>query len=352
MRLIGRGWIGTMVLLLGLGLWGCQQDENLPNYTAATQNKQQGASSSSSSSGSNGPAVGQDRMLLEGFAHGGGVHIPVLQLGLIEVGQGDCFVVGTPEGKVYLVDGGPAGAEATVVPLLQRSGVEQLAGVFITNWNADHTGALPQILGAFPCGNVYGPDLKTNTPAENAVRDLLAIKGKTVLPMHAGGIIMLDERVKMEILAPTTPTERGNLDAVSWINTNSVVLRAIFGDSRILFTSSMSPNEREKLLATDTDLRTPVLVLADHGSRRGTDIDLLAKVTPTLVLLSCGSGNAEGTPHAEVIQALKQRSVSFARTDLQGTIFIRCEENGHISAQPSRPSETDTTFQPGKVTPK
>jgi competence protein ComEC len=342
MRIYSR-WRIIVAVIAVCGVFGCQ--EEIPqNYNAAMEHKTQNSAATYDTNSLSHP----DPTWTEGFIHKEGPAIPMLQVGMVDVGQGDCLIIGTPGKKIYLVDGGPPEAAKKVLDLCRRSGVERVDAVFVTNWNPDHVGGLPQILAGITFGQIYGPAFTTDTEAEKAVRVAAERKGKHLIPMQAGDVIPLDTKVRLEVVAPLQQTNRGSQDIAGWINANSVVMGLQFGASRVLLASNMNAEERDTLLASGATLSASVVMLAEHGSKQGTDAEFLARVSPGLTLISCGEGNPAGTPHAEVMSLLKQMLAHVSRTDLQGSVMVRCEEDGHISATPSRGGTNASLFERGK----
>ena len=73
---------------------------------------------------------------------------------------------------------------------------------------------------------------------------------------------------------------------------------------------------------------TSALILAHHGSRRGTTEALLGQVVPDLALVSCGWRNRFGHPHPEALKPLSTLGVPLWRTDHHGNIRLRATGRG------------------------
>ncbi|MDR3225310.1 MAG: ComEC/Rec2 family competence protein [Clostridiales Family XIII bacterium] len=77
----------------------------------------------------------------------------------VDVGQGDCLHIRTPDGRNYLVDGGGSidyevGGK-TLLPYLLKNGVGRLDGVFATHLHTDHWRGLCELSRYIDVGNVY-----------------------------------------------------------------------------------------------------------------------------------------------------------------------------------------------------
>ena len=79
------------------------------------------------------------------------------------------------------------------------------------------------------------------------------------------------------------------------------------------------------MLASGMDLSADVLKVGHHGSSTSTCDAFLDAVAPTYAVISCGTGNSYGHPHAETLNKLRAAGVKMFRTDDQGTITVTSE---------------------------
>ncbi|MBM2840300.1 MAG: internalization-related competence protein ComEC/Rec2, partial [Bacteroidetes bacterium] len=82
-----------------------------------------------------------------------------LRVNFLDVGQGDAAVVELPDGKVMVVDAGPASAgydsgERIVAPFLRRRGISRIDMLVVTHPHDDHLGGVPFILEQFEVAEV------------------------------------------------------------------------------------------------------------------------------------------------------------------------------------------------------
>lgn len=96
-----------------------------------------------------------------------------------------------------------------------------------------------------------------------------------------------------------------------------------------------------------------VLKLSHHGSRTGTNEQLVRRLSPTYAILSYALDNSYGHPMQSVLNSLHKHSVEVWGTGANGTITITCdgttidiscEKNGIVVAPTSQEkSSTSST---------
>jgi len=233
---------------------------------------------------------------------------------VVDVGQGDAFIIQTPGGKTYVVDAG-SDAEATLIPELRALKVARLAAVMVSHPHQDHIGGVPDLLKSYPVGTLYDCGYRHTSRSYRETLKLVKEKRINYVTPRAGDRYDWDGAA-VEILHP----DRADYDN---LNDNSIVFRLTYGSSTMLFTGDAEGKAREAILRRFRNrVAADILKLAHHGSTNGTTADWLQLVAPRQAIICCGVGNHFGHPHPPVVQMLKQNSVTALRTDLQGTIKL------------------------------
>ncbi|MFN8572817.1 MAG: DNA internalization-related competence protein ComEC/Rec2 [Gemmatimonadaceae bacterium] len=249
----------------------------------------------------------------------------VLELHLLDVGQGDAVALRTPRGHWIVVDAGPswggrdAGA-ATVVPYLRRRGGD-VAVFTLTHPHVDHVGGAAAILQdvrvseMWDAARVFGGAAYASTLA--AARDH-SVSWLRVFP----GLSRTIDGVRVDVLAPDSAWTASQDDP----NTSSVVLRVSFGERRILLTGDAERAEVGWLTARyASSLRADILKVGHHGSSTSSSDAFLDAVGPRLALISVGTHNRYGHPNREVLQRFDERQIEVLRTDYDGTVVVRTD---------------------------
>jgi competence protein ComEC len=249
----------------------------------------------------------------------------LLELHVLDVGQGDALALRTPRGHWVLVDagrvwtGGDAGRR-TVVPYVRRRGGD-VALFVLSHPDADHVGGAPTVLDALRPARWWDPGF---VHTSNVYRDALTVAERRGIPwrrVQTGDSLRVDG-VLLRVLGPDsawTASQRSANDA-------STVLLVEHGQVRLLLTGDAEAAQEAQLVqAWGNALEATVLKLGHHGSRTSSTAAFLDAVQPRVALVSVGAGNRYGHPAPEVLAALRARGVDVLRTDRDGVLVLRTD---------------------------
>ena len=247
----------------------------------------------------------------------------VLELHMIDVGQGDAFALRTPRGRWVLIDAGPSwdGGDAgrrAVIPYVQRRG-GAVALMVLSHAHEDHVGGAASIIKALAPQQWWEPAFVTSSTGYRNALHALRESGLPWRRVHPGQRWQLDG-VSIEVLAPDSAWTAAQHDA----NETSVVLRVSYGRRRFLFMGDAEQQEEAWLLERlpAEALRADVLKLGHHGSRTSSGADFVRAVAPLVGLVSVGAGNSYRHPSPEILERFANLQVPLLRSDLEGVVVI------------------------------
>ena len=249
----------------------------------------------------------------------------MVELHLLDVGQGDAIALRTGRGRWILVDAGrtwPTGdaGRTVVVPYVAHRG-GAVALFVLSHPHADHVGGAASVLAALHPGRFLDPGYVGGTPSYRAALEEARAEAIPWQRVHPGDSIVVDD-VVLTALAPDS-TWAAHLDDA---NLASTVLVARVGTVRILLTGDAEAPEEEWLLAhAPAALRADVLKVGHHGSATSTTPAFLDVVRPRVALVSVGANNTYGHPDAQVMSELAGVGAAVLRTDLLGTVIVRTD---------------------------
>jgi competence protein ComEC len=257
----------------------------------------------------------------------------MLEVTVLDVGQGDSLFVVSPSGKTLLIDGGGAfggftghqqnngidPGEEAVSPYLWSRGFQRLDVVALTHAHQDHLGGLTAILENFRVGRLW-VGREVASPALAKLEDL-ARKEKIPIEHELRGKTFLWDGVKGEILWPEIPPEQ---IAPAAKNDDSVVLLLRYGNRSVMLPGDAEKQAEGAILAENRAdaLQADILKVGHHGGKNSTTTEFLAAVRPKLGIISSGEGNPYGHPSPELLERLESAGVRILRTDRNGAVHV------------------------------
>ena len=240
----------------------------------------------------------------------------LLYVHFIDVGQGDCELIVTPDGQTVLIDAGIPESGESIVSYISSLGITEIDIFVASHYHQDHIGGSPDVFEAFDVLSVLILDCTvTSACAKNLLKDIEQEKSE-VFYAKRGYEFELGE-VEFLTLSPEKISDKGG-------NDDSIVLRMQYGGARYIFTGDAEEKTEKEILShyDKSELSSDLLKVGHHGSRTSTSNDFLAAVAPNIAVISCGKGNSYGHPHYETVEKLSA-SVSFIyRTDVIGSVVI------------------------------
>ena len=249
----------------------------------------------------------------------------LLEVHVIDVGQGDAIGLRTPHGSWVLVDagrawrGGDAGRSVVLPYLLRRRGA--LAAFILSHPHTDHVGGAATIISALHPAHYFDAAFAGNADAYRESLLRARQSGTDWERVHPGDSLVVDG-VVFGFLGPDSVWTA----ALSDPNLASTIVLARFGAIRILLVGDAERPEEDWLVARYGDLlRADVLKVGHHGSSTSSSSPFLDAVRPRIALVSVGLGNSYGHPSAAVMATLAARGAQVLRTDRLGTIVVRTD---------------------------
>lgn len=239
---------------------------------------------------------------------------------IIDVGQGDSIFIQTPDNKRILMDAGDEDAEHTVYSYLKRRGVKKIDVLIATHPDTDHIGSMDYIIDKFKISHFYMPEAKTDSEAFYNLLDSCKDKNLKIEYLTKGDVLKIDSSTSMEILSPSTITDKNNL--------NSIVSLLNYKGYEFLFTGDAEKENESEILSSCNLPDIEFLKAGHHGSSSSSTDEFIAKLKPDAVAISCGYNNDYGHPHRSVLDTFRENGSVVYRTDKNGTLVFYCDENG------------------------
>ena len=241
-----------------------------------------------------------------------------------DVGQGDGMVL-ISKSRQVVIDGGPgrkmSDCLSKYMPLWDRK-VEMMV---LTHPQKDHMEGLIDVLARYEVATVVSTGIPNVSGEYMVFSD--AVKGEKarVYIGKRGDKFVVGQGLTLRVLWPFgANAPQGKPSIEDWkknapkdLNETSIVMR-LNSQSGCVYLTGDIPKE---VLQWLVDKTCEVLKIAHHGSKTGTNIEILEKIKPKIAVIQVGK-NSFGHPHREVIEMLESKGVKILRNDTNGIIEI------------------------------
>jgi len=225
-----------------------------------------------------------------------------LHISVLDVAQGECILIRTPDGQNILIDSGPDPASACVqlgkrLPFWDR----HINMLILTQLQSDHIAGSLELLKRYKIDKLGIPPSSSNTVLPSEIIETAAVRQVAVSTLSLGNQIDTGSGVNLMVLNPPREPLKGTDDDA---NNNSIVIRVSYRDVSFLLCSDIGIEAERYLADNRAGLQSDVLKVAHHGSKGSSSDDFLAIVDPSSAVISAGAVNRFGHPNKEALERL------------------------------------------------
>ena len=261
------------------------------------------------------------------------------QMHVINVGQGDCLLLKTPNNRTFLIDTGKEKSKDIsleyINQFLKKSSITSIDYLILTHTDEDHIGGAVNILNNVSVGTIFRPKIYSlyekqenichknykisNSDIYNQVIQTAYLLNCEML-FSESGIILNEGGCKFEFLSPIHDNYAND-------NDYSVVIKLTYQNKSILFMGDAEENIENELIRTYGDkLKTDILKVGHHGSKTSTTQDFLDLVDPKYAVICVGNNNLS-LPNSEVVNRLNDKNIKILSTMEYDNYAICINEN-------------------------
>lgn len=258
---------------------------------------------------------------------------PIGTVTMLDVGQGDAFIIELPYRKgVFFIDAGASFNfydftasdkvyKQVIKPYLLGQGIYKIDAIFISHDDLDHHGSIDFMVKELKIDEIIlgeFHELDMETYKEWQAHDIKVSR------------VTFNEQFMRASQAfhVLSPKDDKHDD-----NENSLVLYTELGGLSWLFTGDMGKATERDIVKNFGYFSVDVLKVGHHGSNTSTDPFFIEQINPKFALISAGVNNSYGHPTNEVLETLHDNGITIYRTDLQGAVqFQFYEKEGRFQS--------------------
>lgn len=237
----------------------------------------------------------------------------------LDVGQGDSILVSGPDGADLLIDGG---RDQKTLAELDDVLESDLEAVLLTHSDADHVGALPEVITSFNPQYIISNPSQSDSEIYASFESALLASDAEQISLVAGEAWRLGCCVNILVIAPTA----GLVNSLTVDpNSRSIGVLVSYGEFDVYLGGDLHTEQEVASLAYLPSREVEVLKASHHGSNSSSGWEFIGDLLPDHAVISAGLGNSYGHPHADVLRNLERASAEIWRTDLQGRITFKSD---------------------------
>ena len=261
-------------------------------------------------------------------------------LAVLDVGQGLCVTVQSPNGQTLVYDCGTSDWNDTdfdknslsfdnvLQPYLKKTGAKKIDYMVLSHPHTDHYTGLLKALDIYSISKfIYNGRYYRNKNYSDLL-SLIQAKKISYTVACENYKFNMGEDTHCVCLAPLDNFEFEDPD------NNSIVLKITYKNINFLLTGDLGQEAEPYLIQKQKNaLKSQVLVCGGHGTKYSSTDNFLSAVNPKYAVISCGKDNPYHLPHAPLLKRLEKHGAEILRTDTKGNIIFTVSEKGILTVK-------------------
>ncbi len=236
-----------------------------------------------------------------------------IQVTMLDIGQGDAFLIRVNENNIIL-DTGEKKYYEHLKKQLEHFDIKNIDMLIISHMDTDHMGSAQLLLQEFGPAKVIMPATPGNSTEYTKLMNYIDREKIDTVYAQTGDEYDIGTRCKITVLGA---------DMGEGTNDSSIVMKLEYYDNSFLFTGDASASVLNRIMEEGKDIQADVLKVSHHGSDSSNPLLFLKKTGSQYSLISVGKDNGYGHPTSNVIRRLELLHSTVLRTDQNGTVTIK-----------------------------
>ena len=248
-------------------------------------------------------------------------------LTMIDVGQGDCFLLALPhnKGNILIDTGGEISftkepydlSGNVIIPYLRSEGIDKIDYLIITHGDFDHAGMASNIIDDFPVSNIF-----LNSGANNDLEQEIINKAneKNIKIKNIHNYTLKIAEYKFDIMSLNDQDDE---------NDDSLVIYTNIDGYKLLFMGDATNITEDYILNNYNINDIDLLKVGHHGSNTSSSKKFIKQTNPMYSIISVGANNMYGHPNKEVLKNLSNSAIY--RSDIDGSVQFKFKNQLEIN---------------------
>lgn len=237
------------------------------------------------------------------------------------VGQGDAGLIVTSAGSQILIDGGPGKKVLECLAKKMPFWDRQVEMIVLTHPQKDHMEGLLAVLENYRVNTIVWTGVAGGGELFSEWKSKIAAEGAKVYIAQTGERLKIDD-LAFDVLWPSREKLEGwKVDPIGDLNDSSVIMRVNFKSGDSNYCAYYTGDIPKEILEGVISKPCQILKIAHHGSKTGTNAEVLDEAKPKIAIIQVGK-NSYGHPTKEVLDLLNSRNVQVFRNDTDGLVEI------------------------------
>ncbi len=252
---------------------------------------------------------------------------PSSKIVFLDVGQGSCTLIQTPDKKNIIIDGGTVSSpdfdigRAVIAPFLWKRKIRKIDHIIVTHPDSDHYNGLFFIVKHFPVERLW-TSTYTGSIRWQRFLETARLRQVEIKQISTEKTLVDEKNVSLTILMNTDDGNQrthGNNGLISLYTHKAI---------SVLFPGDIPAGAEHRLIHTFPTLHADILLASHHGSKTSNSRVFLEKISPRIIVTSAGYFQKKRFPSSTLQAFTRKHNIQHYSTHTEGTVFLAITDAG------------------------
>lgn len=252
---------------------------------------------------------------------------PELKIDFVNVGNADCCVVQTPNGRTFVIDGGSniKVSEAKeqnrelIQNYLKKLNITEIDGVVVSNWYIGNFNGLVPLLNEYKVKTVYETPIGVKNEFYDDFDEVCKKKDIKRISVKSGNVLEWGDEIFVQVL---NPEDVYGSEIYSEKANDSIVLLIRYGEVQVLLCSQIQEEAEREVIKYNEGIKSQIIKIPEYASEVSLYKNFFEMVEAKDGIISVGKNNPLGYPSEKALDLFEKLNMKLYRTDLNGNIHL------------------------------